>query len=219
MSVDGFGDFGERNVGRGRQITSTCAVAFISPIRLGLFYQAVTQFLGFWSYGDEYKVMGLAPYGEPTEMAAMRQIVPLLPDGGFELDLDYFRHHAEARDALGRRLARGRPALHRRLCELLGPPREAGAEILEHRTRTSPPRCRRCTRRPSFISGAARATGSAASAWPAAAAMNSVANGKVFERSPFGELYVQAPRAMPAARSAPRSSSGTSVRSAGRAAS
>ena len=95
VSVDGFGDFASAmwGVGRGTRIEVRGRVHF--PHSLGLFYQAVTQLLGFSSYGDEYKVMGLAPYGEPTEMAAMRQIVGFLPSGGYELNLDCFRHHAE----------------------------------------------------------------------------------------------------------------------------
>ena len=65
------------------------------PHSLGIFYQALTQYLGFPHYGDEYKVMGLAPYGKPTFMDAMRKIVHLQPDGSFKLDLSYFRHHSE----------------------------------------------------------------------------------------------------------------------------
>ena len=65
------------------------------PHSLGSFYQAMTQFIGFPYYGDEYKVMGLAPYGEPRFMNEMRQVVRLQDDGRFELNLDYFRHATE----------------------------------------------------------------------------------------------------------------------------
>ena len=47
------------------------------PHSLGIFYQALTQFIGFHNYGDEYKVMGLAPYGKPIYMEQMRKIVKL----------------------------------------------------------------------------------------------------------------------------------------------
>src|SRR5262249_34990102 len=63
------------------------------PHSLGVFYQALTQYLGFLHYGDEYKVMGLAPYGKATYLDDMRRLVRLLPDGSFRLNLDYFRHH------------------------------------------------------------------------------------------------------------------------------
>ena len=95
VSVDGFGDFASAAWGaaRGTQIDVEDRVYF--PHSLGIFYQALTQFIGFPSYGDEYKVMGLAPYGKPTYLAQMRKIVLLQPDGGFKLNLDYFRHHRE----------------------------------------------------------------------------------------------------------------------------
>jgi len=57
------------------------------PHSLGVFYEAMTQFIGFPHYGDEYKVMGLAPYGEPRYVDTMKQIVQLLDDGTFRLDL------------------------------------------------------------------------------------------------------------------------------------
>ena len=65
------------------------------PHSLGIYYTAVTQWLGFPKYGDEGKVMGLAPYGEPdVHRAQMRDLVRL--DGLFELNLEYFTHHDRA---------------------------------------------------------------------------------------------------------------------------
>src|SRR5581483_10922868 len=95
VSVDGFGDFTSAawGAGRGADLSRDGEIYF--PHSLGIFYQALTQYLGFPYYGDEYKVMGLAPYGKPSFMDAMRKIVRLKPDGAFELDLAYFRHHRE----------------------------------------------------------------------------------------------------------------------------
>src|SRR5256884_2209375 len=95
VSVDGFGDFSSAawGVGNGKDVSIDGRVYF--PHSLGIFYQALTQYLGFPYYGDEYKVMGLAPYGNDACLDAMRKIVRLLPDGGFELDLKFFRHHRE----------------------------------------------------------------------------------------------------------------------------
>ena len=62
------------------------------PHSLGLLYLAITQYLGFPNYGDEYKVMGLAPYGEPDYVRALRQLIRLRPGGAFTLDLSYFCH-------------------------------------------------------------------------------------------------------------------------------
>src|SRR5829696_1301408 len=90
VSVDGFGDFASVcwGVGRGDLITVDDRVYF--PHSLGIFYQALTQYLGFPNYGDEYKVMGLAPYGDPAFMAEMRSIVRLEDDGSFRLELKHF---------------------------------------------------------------------------------------------------------------------------------
>jgi carbamoyltransferase len=95
ISVDGFGDFSSAawGVGRGDEIAIDGRVYF--PHSLGIFYQALTQYLGFPNYGDEYKVMGLAPYGQPTYLRQMREIVKLEDGGGFKLNTRYFRHHRE----------------------------------------------------------------------------------------------------------------------------
>jgi carbamoyltransferase len=95
LSVDGMGDFVSTmwGVGKGNTFEVQGEVNF--PHSLGIFYTAVSQWLGFPKYGDEGKVMGLAPYGEPVYLDQMRNIVRLQRDGTFELDLDYFVHHAE----------------------------------------------------------------------------------------------------------------------------
>ena len=95
VSVDGFGDFASAawGVGHGPSIDIEGRVLF--PHSLGIFYQALSQYLGFPYYGDEYKVMGLAPYGKAIYLPQMRQIVGLRSDGAFDLDLKYFRHHKE----------------------------------------------------------------------------------------------------------------------------
>ncbi len=93
VSVDGFGDFASAawGMGRGSNIQIDGRVYF--PHSLGIFYSAITQLIGFPWFGDEYKVMGLAPYGEPKYLDQMRQIVQVQSDGSFKLDLKYFRHH------------------------------------------------------------------------------------------------------------------------------
>src|SRR6185436_13539385 len=65
------------------------------PHSLGMLYLAVTQYLGFPNYGDEFKVMGLAPYGEPRFVREIETLVHLEAGGRFELDLSYFRHASE----------------------------------------------------------------------------------------------------------------------------
>src|SRR5262249_15629701 len=77
LSVDGLGDFASTmwGVGRDNAMTIDGAVAF--PHSLGFFYTAITQYLGFWKYGDEYKVMGLASYGQPEFEDEFARIVRL----------------------------------------------------------------------------------------------------------------------------------------------
>ena len=80
-------------IGRNAAIDIEGRVHF--PHSLGVFYQALTQYLGFPQYGDEYKVMGLAPYGSPEYLPALRQIVKIKNGSRFEIDTHYFRHHRE----------------------------------------------------------------------------------------------------------------------------
>src|SRR5262249_23065301 len=94
LSIDGMGDFCSTmwGMGKGHRLQVLGSVGF--PHSLGIFYTAITQWLGFPKYGDEGKVMGLAPYGRPVYADQMRQIVRAQRDGTFELDLDWFVHHA-----------------------------------------------------------------------------------------------------------------------------
>ncbi len=91
-AIDGFGDFVSVSTahGRGHRLEVLDRVYF--PHSLGMLYLAITQHLGFRQYGDEYKVMGLAPYGRPRFADRIFQLVRLNPNGGFALNLDYFRH-------------------------------------------------------------------------------------------------------------------------------
>jgi carbamoyltransferase len=91
LSIDGSGDFSTTmiGIGRGNQIEVIDSVDF--PHSVGLFYTAFTQLLGFPHYGDEYKVMGLAPYGEPKYVDKLKEVLLFGKDGLFTLDLKYFR--------------------------------------------------------------------------------------------------------------------------------
>ena len=93
VSVDGFGDFASTSWGFGDKSDLEIDGQIYFPHSLGVFYQAMTQWLGFKNYGDEYKVMGLAPYGEPKYVKTLQSILNIHNDGLFSLDLQYFRHH------------------------------------------------------------------------------------------------------------------------------
>lgn len=92
VSIDGFGDFASGAWGYGRGNSLSISKHIFFPHSLGAFYTAITQFLGFPNYGDEYKIMGLAPYGQPLYLDQMRRIVKLTKGGDYELDLRYFQH-------------------------------------------------------------------------------------------------------------------------------
>ena len=193
VSVDGFGDFASAawGLGRGNRIEVDDEVYF--PHSLGIFYQAMTQFLGFPHYGDEYKVMGLAPYGQPRYLDEMRRIVNLQRDGTFRLDLRYFRH---ARERVEYEWAGGDPVvgtLHTAaLAQLLGPPRRVD-EPLTDRHRDIARSAQAMYEEAFFhLLGALHARYRVdALTLAGGCAMNSVANGKVYQRSPFRKLYVQ----------------------------
>ncbi len=193
LSVDGFGDFVSSmwGTGSGNRLKVLDEVSF--PHSLGLFYLAMTQYLGFMSYGDEYKVMGLAPYGSPTLMPQMQQIVRLLPKGKFELNLDYFIHHSEGVTMLW---DGGEPTIGRvfssELEALLGPSRTKDA-VLEQRHKDIAASMQQMYEDAFFhiLEHLHAVTGSDVLCLAGGCGYNSVANGKIFERSKFRDLYIQ----------------------------
>jgi len=193
VSVDGFGDFASAawGVGRGTEIEVEGRVHF--PHSLGIFYQALTQFVGFPHYGDEYKVMGLAPYGEPKYLEQMRQIVSLQPDGGFRLDLKYFRHH---REKITYEWDNGIPVFGSlyspALSELLGPARQK-VEPLEQKHKDIARSVQAMYEEAFFhLLNTLHARHKLdAVAVAGGCGMNSVANGKITLKTPFKQVYVQ----------------------------
>ena len=129
VSIDGFGDFSSVmwGLGQGNQIQVKGSVLF--PHSLGIFYTAFTQFLGFPKYGDEYKMMGLAAYGEPRFADRVRQVIRT-ERGRCRLNLDYFTHHSRGVEMTW---DGGEPALGSvfspKMTEQFGAPRSPRAEI------------------------------------------------------------------------------------------
>lgn len=193
VSVDGFGDFASAawGFGDGGRIDVEGKVHF--PHSLGAFYQAITQYLGFPHYGDEYKVMGLAPYGKPTLLDDMRKIVRLQDDGSFRLDLTYFRHHREKIDytwddgspSVGDLFS---PALE----ELLGPRRDPKAPLTE-RDHDIARSCQAMYEEAFFhlLNALHRRHPVDAVCIAGGCGNNSVANGKIRRMTPFQRVYVQ----------------------------
>jgi carbamoyltransferase len=193
VSVDGFGDFSSAawGVAAGSDISTHGRVYF--PHSLGIFYQAITQYLGFPHYGDEYKVMGLAPYGRPSCLDSMRKIVRLLPDGGFGLNLELFRHH---REDIPYQWMNGSPEfgdLFSPALEGLLGPRRAPSDQLEDRHHDIARSAQAMYEEAFFhlLANLQARSGLTDLALAGGCAMNSVANGKVRRKTPFRRVYVQ----------------------------
>ncbi|HEY2090751.1 MAG TPA: carbamoyltransferase C-terminal domain-containing protein [Thermoanaerobaculia bacterium] len=193
LSVDGFGDFVSSmwGMGHGRRIDVMGEIGF--PHSLGIFYTAMTQYLGFPHYGDEYKVMGLAPYGRPLMLDAMRDIV-LVHERGFSLNTDYFTHHSAGLDMVWKS---GSPVIgpvySKHLIEKLGPAR-APEDPIDERHRNLAASMQAMFEEAFFalVNHLHRKTGAKRLCIAGGCGYNSVANGLVFDRSPFREVYIQA---------------------------
>jgi carbamoyltransferase len=129
LSVDGMGDFVSTmwGVGNENHLKSLGEINF--PHSLGIFYTAVCQWLGFRKYGDEGKVMGLAPYGQPRYTDLMHRLVHLHQDGTFELHQDAFVHHATGANMTWNDGAPTLGTLYSpKFLEILGPPKRPAAD-------------------------------------------------------------------------------------------
>lgn len=194
VSVDGFGDFASAAWGVGRGVDINIEEKVFFPHSLGIFYQAITQFLGFPHYGDEYKVMGLAPYGTPRYLDAMREIVSVKEHGRFTLNLKYFRHHNEF---VPYQWDNGSPVFGDlyadALEELLGP-RRAPTEPLTQRHRDLARSAQALYEEVFFqiVRAAQSEAGLTDLVLAGGCANNSVANGKVRRETPVKRVYVHA---------------------------
>jgi carbamoyltransferase len=193
VAIDGFGDFVSTSVasGAGHCLTVLDRVHF--PHSIGMLYLAVTQYLGFPNYGDEFKVMGLAPYGEPSFVDELRQLVHLGAGGSFSLDLSFFRHASEGVDMTW---GDGPPTVGQvftpKLEALLGPARRTG-EALTAKHEAIAASLQQVYEEAAFhvLRAAYEKTRLPRLCLAGGCAMNSVANGKLREHTPFREVYIQ----------------------------
>jgi carbamoyltransferase len=191
VSVDQFGDFASAAWGRseGSRLVVEGAVHF--PHSLGTFYTALTQFVGFPRFGDEYKLMGLAAYGEPRFLVAMRQVLRDGADGTFALDLRYFRHHREKVFSWRSGVPTTEDLFSSELGALLGPRRGEDEPVGDrHRDLAASAQARYEEALFRLLAGVHRRSGRDALALAGGCALNSVANGKVLAHTPFRRLYV-----------------------------
>jgi carbamoyltransferase len=192
LSVDGFGDFASTMLAEGHGSHFDVLERVIYPHSLGIFYTAVTQWLGFPHYGDEGKVMGLAPYGKPRYLAKMRDLVQL--DGPmFQLGLDYFTHDEEGVDM---NWDSGSPTIGRiyseQLVELFGAAREPDGEMAEvYKDVAASVQAMLEEAYLHLIDTLWGRTGIPNLCLAGGVALNAVANGRILPETPFEQLYVQ----------------------------
>ena len=192
-AIDGFGDFVSTSLAAGHGNTLEVLERVHFPHSLGMLYTAVTQHLGFLHYGDEFKVMGLAPYGNPTRVDEVRKLVRLLPGGTFELELDYFRHWS---DGVEMEWDEGYPTLGRvyadAITDVLGPARDPDEEITQHHEDLAHS-LQVVYEEAAFhiLNGLWEKTKLDKLCLAGGCGMNSVANGKIRANTPFDEIYVQ----------------------------
>ncbi|HEY6816095.1 MAG TPA: carbamoyltransferase N-terminal domain-containing protein [Croceibacterium sp.] len=110
LTADGVGEWATLTVGTGERGSAGTRIAIDREIHfphsLGMLYSTFTAYLGFAVNEGEYKVMGLASYGEPTMAEAVRKLIPRTPDGAFRLDLDFFEFHSTARRSFSDKFVR-----------------------------------------------------------------------------------------------------------------
>lgn len=182
LTLDGVGEWATASFGRGQgnRITLTHELRF--PHSLGLLYSAFTYFCGFKVNSGEYKLMGLAPYGEPRyQKAILERLVDLKADGSFRMDMSYFRY------------CQGLCMTSRRFERLFGgPPRKPEGPLTQREmdlaasiqavTEEIMLRAARHVHRQTGMKDLCLAGG---------VALNCVGNGRVLREGPFERLWIQ----------------------------
>ena len=192
VSIDGFGDFTSTmtGIGRGDKIEVLNTLCF--PHSCGIFYTTFTQFLGFMNYGDEYKVMGLAPYGQPKYYEQLQEVVHLNGNGMFKLNTKFFKHDKEG---VAMSWSGGSPEIDAiysdKLVEKFGTPRKKGEPLTQDHIDLAASVQKMCE---SILFHCLNylheQTGLDDLCLSGGVAQNSVANGKILKNTPFKNVFV-----------------------------
>ena len=191
LSIDGSGDFTTTMiaVGKGNQIEVLDSMDF--PVSAGLFYTAFTQYLGFPHYGDEYKVMGLAPYGEPKYVDQIRKIIKFEPNGLFSWDESYFANTTEIKLGYDDNVPTVSTLFSRKMEEVFGAARQKGEELTQYHKDIAASVQRVCEELIIHIlNHLQERTGLKNICIAGGVAQNSVANGKILSNTKFENLYI-----------------------------
>ncbi|MFB3923229.1 MAG: carbamoyltransferase [Terriglobia bacterium] len=206
LTVDGVGEWTTASLGTAKadwdgqgvnSIRLTQEIRF--PHSLGLLYSAFTAFLGFEVNEGEYKVMGMAPYGQPRYVDKVHQLVRVADDGSFQLDMDYFSYqHSDSQ------------TFSRRFVELFGEPRDSESEFITPQTHFDVSGREAEAKASQYFADVAasiqqvteeillkmarnlqRQTSLQALCMAGGVALNSVANGRILRESGFADLFIQ----------------------------
>jgi carbamoyltransferase len=171
------------------------------PHSLGLLYSAFTAWLGFRVNNGEYKVMGMAPYGQPRYMDKVAKVFKLAADGSFVLDMDYFSFHHSTEQTY-----------NKRFLDLFGPPRDPKAEFITdlthpHSRNGADSALRQQNQYYADVAASIQRmteeamlamvrhlharTGSENLCMAGGVALNSVANGRIVREGPFKHVFIQ----------------------------
>lgn len=192
FSADGLGDFASTMFGIGEENKIKIVGDIPFPHSLGLYYTAITQYLGFLNYGDEYKVMGLAAYGKPEYRREFEKIIFKYGSLGFKLGLDYFVHHKKLVDM---NFEEGYPSLEplfsAYLEKRLGPRRQEDSPIQSrHLNIAASLQARLEEIILSLLSEFNKLYGINELCMAGGVAQNCVVNGKIFDQAPFKKIYI-----------------------------
>ena len=192
LSIDGSGDFSTTmtGIGSGNNIKVLKSVNF--PHSIGIFYTAFTQLLGYPHYGDEYKLMGMAPYGEPKYTDALHDVIHLTDDGLFKLNLAYFRKGTSGVITYGDdHIPEVAPMYSAYLIKKFGAPRTK-EEPLSQYHKDLAASVQKMTETVIFhiLNHLHKVTGLDSVCIAGGVAQNSVANGKITRHTPFKNVYI-----------------------------
>ena len=194
LTIDGFGDFcsSQTFLCNDSKIESLKKVYF--PHSLGILYQSITQFLGFKNYGDEYKVMGLASYGNPSFIDQFNSLIKYDKKNLFLLNLDYFSHHTNSNFSYN--FSNGIPKFpdlySSKITELLGKERNSNDKI-EQRHFDIAASLQHTFENILFsiLNDLYNDTGVDSLCLAGGCALNSKFNGLIREKTPFKNIFIQ----------------------------
>jgi carbamoyltransferase len=192
LSIDGFGDFTSTMIGIGKGTKIEVLDSVIYPHSVGVFYTAFTQYLGFENYGDEYKVMGLSPYGNATMTDKIKDVLIFKDNGLFEINKKYFKHPKEG---VQMSWENGDPFIENIFSpymeEVFGKARQKGETLTQYHKDLAAS-IQRVTEDLIFhiLNHLQKKTGLKNICIAGGVAQNSVANGKILDNTTFDNLYI-----------------------------